>query len=556
MLAAFIVVLIPLYIAGFGLYRWGMAQIQSQLIGDVVQESLYCLESIDAELARIRRQQTRFLQDRDVIRLAVLPTMLDEYERVSQINRVQSRLIAIQDSSAIIDDVFFHLPDAGYSLHADASYTPLATETYAELDALASSGPIVWCEDIPTLLLTYPQSGRSHSVYMIGVTLNADQLTRMIRRPGAESATLFLPSDGAMLAGFGSIDLSAIIANGTAAGQVLEQTEHWLIYEKSQQSGLALAGLVSKQRVEQPLQRYRSYFWLFTLGAAALAIGFISLVYRMVHRPLARLVEAFGAVQDGTFTVSIDHRHNDEFRYLYLGFNAMVARLKQLIDHVYQQRIYAQQMELKQLQSQINPHFLYNAFFALESMAQAEDMQSVSEFTRLLGDYFQYITRSAATQALLGEEVAHARNYALLQARRYRNRIRLSFGELPDDMARHSVPKLLLQPLLENAFEHGLKNKESGGLVSVWFAGEGTTLRMVVEDNGDDMSDEALAALTNALDDTEGECTGLCNVHRRLRLLFGPPSGVSLERSQLGGLRVVLNIERKERAALEPATDR
>ena len=133
----------------------------------------------------------------------------------------------------------------------------------------------------------------------------------------------------------------------------------------------------------------------------------------------------------------------------------MLDRISSLIDQVYRQKILYQESELKQLQSQINPHFLYNSYFVLYDMAINEDYENLAEFARHMGTYFQYITRSSSHVSRLYDEVEHARIYANFQAHRFRNRIAMEFDQLPEDLHDCLVPKVILQPVIENAFELG-----------------------------------------------------------------------------------------------------
>jgi two-component system sensor histidine kinase YesM len=236
--------------------------------------------------------------------------------------------------------------------------------------------------------------------------------------------------------------------------------------------------------------------------------------------------------------------------YLYAGFNDMAENLQNLIEQVYQQKILTQNAELKQLQAQINPHFLYNSFFLLPRMIKREDIPNAAKFSKMIGDYFQFITRNSETEVTLSGEAAHARIYTDIQALRFEGRIRAEFGELPAEMANIYVPKLILQPIIENAFEHGLKNKASGGLLAVAFQKIENGFMISINDNGDELPEDELDKLNNALSNinVETENTGLINIHRRIRLMYGGESGIRASRSEMGGLNVTIAVFREARA--------
>lgn len=151
-----------------------------------------------------------------------------------------------------------------------------------------------------------------------------------------------------------------------------------------------------------PLDHYQVYLYLISLCALIVIILFSIYVYRIIHRPLSRLVRAFRKVESGDLQVELTYKSSDEFHYLYAQFNNMVAHLKKLIFEIYEQKIRTQQSELKQLQSQINPHFLYNSFYLLYRMTKAQDFENSTRFTKYLGDYFQYMTRNGSEEVPLG----------------------------------------------------------------------------------------------------------------------------------------------------------
>jgi two-component system sensor histidine kinase YesM len=310
----------------------------------------------------------------------------------------------------------------------------------------------------------------------------------------------------------------------------------------SQNLNVAIIKYVAVDELLQGLNKYQKWFWFFTVIALFMIIIYSVITYRIIQKPLTLMVQAFRKVESGDLTIAIKHQNKDEYGYLYFRFNAMVETIMNLIDQVYKQKILAQKAELKQLQSQINPHFLYNSFFILHRMISWEDFDNAVKFSNQLGGYFQFLTRNTADQVTLSKEVSHARVYAEIQTMRFSHRMQMVFDQLPELFADMMVPRLILQPILENAFEHGLEHKEKNGLLRVSFLHEGNQLRIVIEDNGDGVDDTTITSLSKALveDATSTEMTGILNVHKRIQLTLGEEYGVSLDRSDLGGLRVTI----------------
>ncbi|MCM3342154.1 histidine kinase [Paenibacillus sp. MER TA 81-3] len=140
--------------------------------------------------------------------------------------------------------------------------------------------------------------------------------------------------------------------------------------------------------------------------------------------------------------------------------------------------------ELKQLQSQINPHFLYNSFYNLYRMSKAGDSNTVAVLAQKLGSYYQYVTRDGASEVSLMQEYRHAMVYADIQSIRFSNRIQVVTEQPPPELEHVFIPRLVLQPVLENAFEHALEQQLAGGTLFISFDIGAEALYVVVEDNG------------------------------------------------------------------------
>jgi two-component system sensor histidine kinase YesM len=291
------------------------------------------------------------------------------------------------------------------------------------------------------------------------------------------------------------------------------------------------------------IARYH-FLLIILIASSGVIISIYSMMtYKSVHQPLKSLVEAFEKVQKGELDIRLKHQYNNEFGYIYIGFNSMIENINSLIEQVYKKEIFKQQAELKHLQSQINPHFLYNSFFILRSIIHNEEYDKAEDFVQKLGDYFQFITRSGKDFIPLSTEVGHAKVYTEIQMTRFSNRINMTFEALPEKYSNIFVPRLILQPIIENVFEHGLKNKLADGILQITFAEQEDKLLIKVEDNGDELLDEDLQKLQNSiLSNDDIETTGIINIHRRLQIKLGSESGLSVLRSELGGLAIVINI--------------
>lgn len=282
---------------------------------------------------------------------------------------------------------------------------------------------------------------------------------------------------------------------------------------------------------------------LFLLLVFSSCILFFIGVYRLIHRPLYQLTTAFEELEKGNFSVVIEDTRNADFAYLFQAFNNMTFKLNRLIEQDYNQKMLLQKAELKQLQAQINPHFLFNSFFMLQRMIKMGLSEESQEMASALGKYFRYLTRNNMDNVTLETEYEHAKTYAYIQGLRFEGRIQIEFEDLPAEFKNLSVPKLILQPLLENAFKYGLNNKMENGLLKVHFLHSRESLTIIVDDNGEELTDESLRSLEEKLNtakntSTDYEMTGLLNIQRRLAIFSDYTYSLTISRSDMGGLRV------------------
>ena len=176
-------------------------------------------------------------------------------------------------------------------------------------------------------------------------------------------------------------------------------------------------------------------------------------------------------------------------------------------------------------------------------MAQSDGSNKIAEFSQLLSEYYQYITRNSADLVTIKQEIGHATAYLKIQQIRFSNRLSIYIGEVPENFDSLMVPRLILQPLLENSFEHGLKNILEPKL-SITFKKQDNTWMVQVEDNGTEFKESELNNLKESLDSNDNgiETTALINIHRRLRYNFGSESGLRISQTPEGGMRVQIYI--------------
>jgi two-component system sensor histidine kinase YesM len=218
----------------------------------------------------------------------------------------------------------------------------------------------------------------------------------------------------------------------------------------------------------------------------------------------------------------------------------MVEQIQELFEKVYVEKLHVKEARLKQLQSQINPHFFYNCFSFITSMAKLRNHEAVVAMAHNLSKYYRYTTRQERDLVPLSDEVEFVQYYLKIQQMRMP---RLTFTiDISSQVHSLLVPPLVLQPLVENAVLHGIEPQAEEGIIRIMTECIGSSMYLIVDDNGLGLSEEDIRSLTLALEKPVEEKSGygLWNVHQRMRLHFGENAGLEFSLSPLGGLRVIL----------------
>lgn len=307
--------------------------------------------------------------------------------------------------------------------------------------------------------------------------------------------------------------------------------------------GWHLVDVVPLDRILGPISFSRNLFYAAMALLFAVGISASVLLYRNVQRPIRKLILGLQSVQRGDFSVRMKSNVNNEFAFLFYRFNDMSDQIQTLIENVLNEKLRAKEATLKQLQAQINPHFLYNCIGYMINMAQMKDEEAVVSMGHNLSAYYRYMTRLERPTASLSEEVQLIVNY--LDIQKLRNwRIHYQIA-IPEEMLKQQVPRLLLQPVVENAVIHGVGKTYSSGEIRITGEMAGGMCKLLVEDDGPGMTGEQLDALNREMKQPLQDDTGygFWNTNQRIMHHFGGNSQLSFAHSELGGLRAEMKWE-------------
>ena len=558
LLSVFLVVMIPMYVLGFGIYSWGSGMARQEIVNSLNATTSFYVKTLESEIQRIVTLQYECLNDENVFYYVNAYSIMSQFQRVSSLLALQHRLSVMKNSSQYIKDVNLYLPRSGKMISAQGGVDNLTDEWRPILAAEAddSAARITYVEGRLYLAAAYPiipANPDATPLYILIIELSTGDIQKFLMsfnlyKDGGTLLTnmdqeFSLQSDAAKdMAEYirQNSQTTENIHTGGEAAITHNEKNYLVVGASSKYLNMGMYTYIPETQVYQGIWRYQRLFFIFSAVALVVVIVFSYSSYALIKKPMNRLVRSLRKVKTGDLSTRIEHNASDEFAYLYDSFNGMAEALQELFEMNYKQQLLTQRAELRQLQAQINPHFLHNSFFTLYRMAKDEDYENITVFLTYLSDYYRFITRNAQMDVKLLSEVTHAYNYARIQQVRFLRRIKMTLQELPEDCNDIMVPRLILQPVLENAFEHGLKDVAENGQVSVSYQRTADALVITVENNGAALSEEELSDMNRRLNETDDlqECTGIINIHRRLRLKFGQGSGLIVSHGSMGGLRV------------------
>ena len=294
-------------------------------------------------------------------------------------------------------------------------------------------------------------------------------------------------------------------------------------------------------------------FLLIAAAAGLLVLFFTHRAVRLgrsITGPIAALCARVEGVNSGGLEEREPIRAEEyEIRTLSEGFEQMVGRLNRQIQETAHNQERLRRTELALIQAQVNPHFLYNTMDTIIWLIEAGKTEEAVEMVSNLSSFFRHSLSQGRDVITLREEEAHVRSYLQIQQARYKDIMRYTVNIVPE-LSGALIPKLTLQPLVENALYHGVKLKRGLGHIYVVGRAEGEDILLQVTDDGVGMEPERLEELTRALEQGDRVGFGLSTVHERVRLFFGAPYGLSISSQPGVGTTVSVRIpKRKEETA-------
>lgn len=313
-------------------------------------------------------------------------------------------------------------------------------------------------------------------------------------------------------------------------------------------TGWKLVAVVPMEEVVSQYSDFQTYVFLFALCLLFILIQASSYVSKKITDPLYRLEDSVEKLESGDWDAEIAVSGSEEIRHLGLSIRSMVAQLRKLMADIVTEQELKRQSELEALQTQINPHFLYNTLDSIVWMIENEKYEGAVTMITSLAKIFRISISKGKSIIPVREELAHGEHYMAIQSIRYKNRFTYRI-EAEEEVKDCATVKLILQPMIENAINHGIAymDEEDGGQIIVRALRQGDELWMEVEDNGCGMTEEKVRSLRSGGGSKKGSGIGMNNVHERIQIHFGKQYGVNIYSEPDEGtlIRMVMPLQRK-----------
>lgn len=283
--------------------------------------------------------------------------------------------------------------------------------------------------------------------------------------------------------------------------------------------------IVADRKSLSTLVIFISIFSLLFVIAASLFVS------AKISEPIKNLERQMKKVESGNFDIDIDIdvQGDDEVKRLSRAFNMMVKRIRSLMEQIICEQEAKRKSELKALQAQINPHFLYNTLDSIVWMNENKDYVGVTTMVVALSQFFRISISRGRELITVSDEIEHIKSYLIIQKIRYKNKFKFSIEAQPEALG-YKTLKLILQPIVENAIYHGVEQLYDEGIIKINVSIDGDTILFQVTDNGYGIKPDILKDILNKkANEKDSGGVGLKNVNERIKLFFGEQYGIEID---------------------------
>ena len=546
-----LLMMVPLSVAGYLIYTVSDAQISDGALRLVTQIVEKDNESVNEVLADMQAASHMVTID-ETVQTILHNERASKAERDACAQKLSSRLKQISNLYEGLNGVYIWLDDGTiaksryYSVleQPRLDYTSyLNIRNHADLQWFArSEGSLItdnMSDAVLSLAVTLPlrESGQPCGIVIIEV--KQSYLNKLMSADFGKKGTIILvdAEDQIVLQGITADE--KVVADAvertkqTAVGlrmEITELSDRLLIFDRLSSTGWVMTGVVFKEALRDDSEAILMVLVIATLVAFLLNIIISRYLANYELKPINRIQEYILHVEQGEFGLPLPPERADEIGELTSSIQEMSEKIGQLVETVKTEQERMRTAEFKALQAQINPHFLYNSLDSINWLARRGDVQKTTEMVTALTTFFRIGLSKGRDLITVSEELEHVRSYLVIQKTRYENQFEYSFYVDPET-EHYFVPKLILQPLVENALYHGIKLCDRKCILMIQVLSQNDQIEIEVLDNGAGMDAETLESVREAMEHTgenRANSYGLVNVNDRIQILAGQEYGLKL----------------------------
>jgi two-component system sensor histidine kinase YesM len=316
-----------------------------------------------------------------------------------------------------------------------------------------------------------------------------------------------------------------------------------VIYDTVSTNRWKLAAVIPEDEVLSKVNNIKYLSLSVTLGAVLFAVLFAALLARYISKPIQHLTRQVNRIEEGHLVVAVKKWPQHEMTVLNNVLKEMVDRIQALLRQVKEEQETKRNIEISLLQSQIQPHFLYNTLFSIKQLCDLGEAKEAGRMITALSAFFRISISKGQEVIPIAQELEHVQTYLFIQKMRYGDAFHYEL-DVDSEILASPIVKLTLQPLVENAIYHGTKMSATQGRIRISGYGAGDDIYLYVEDNGAGMDADQLAEVRASLSGAGPEKAGfgIANVHKRLQLHYGDEYGLHYESEPGKGTLVTVRI--------------
>jgi len=412
------------------------------------------------------------------------------------------------------------------------------------------SNLLIDCYDEPRFNLYYPVYNRysidSHLSALMVVGLDTTKMARYLTSPESSSDVRFLsPSGKILVAGDGSQigKRSSYLEHYTSDHGEINGDSELIAYRKDKYDRWIVAASVKKNVLLRDIRRIVFMLSLLIIASTLLVIFISTLVCRRFYAPMYQIVLRMKEVSHGNLSTKMPDYEERDFHRVSEGFNRMTDAVQNLLSEVRRREQENTEIRLNALQSQIKPHFLYNTLDCIHWMALAEGNADVSRTVVALSKYYRLCLSRGEDLVPLSQELEHTNEYITLQNILFDDIVSVEY-HIDHVLTHMTLPKITLQPLVENSIAHGIKAEDDRrGHILIRGEALDDCVLLTVEDDGVGMAPEDMQRLNDTIDVIINDGSyGVKNVHQRIRIRYGEGFGLHYRKSRSGGVLAELRL--------------